>query len=59
MLYIPKKYKKIVHDFYHDEDGYWLIVKEGWHVEDNARTVHQDTLKEVWKDLEENLERKC
>lgn len=51
--YIPKKYQNEVACFYHDEDGWWLELKEespywfnpcGYGTE---YTIHEDTIKEV------------
>lgn len=40
---IPKKYQDRVDTFWKDEDGYWIILKEGWVVQcDEARTIHED-----------------
>lgn len=47
--YIPKRALPAVRDAFHDEDGYWVMLREGWHVEGYfaERTIHEDTLAEV------------
>ena len=47
--YIPKRAHAAIHEIFHDEDGYWVRLKEGWHVEYYfaERTIHEDTLAEV------------
>ena len=32
--YIPKKYKNAVDEFYKDSRGYWLILNDGYILED-------------------------
>jgi hypothetical protein len=32
--YIPKKYKNAVREFYKDSRGYWLILNDGYILED-------------------------
>ena len=49
MKCIPKQYQKAVRDAYHDDDGYWVCLREGWHIEGYfaERTIHEDTLAQV------------
>ena len=49
LMAIPKRYRAGVRDAYHDEDGYWVCLYEGWHVEDYfaEHTIHEDTLAEI------------
>lgn len=45
---LPKKYHSIVHDFYYDEDAYWLILKDGYIDPDmGTRTIHEDTIQGI------------
>lgn len=46
---IPRRALAAVSDAYHDEDGYWVMLREGWHVDGYfaERTIHEDTLEEV------------
>ena len=47
--YIPKRKRAAVKDFYHDQDGYWIILSPGWKVRDYAAdgVIHEDTLREL------------
>ena len=47
--YIPKRALPAISDAWHDSDGYWVMIREGWHVEDYfaERTIHEDTLAEI------------
>lgn len=50
MKYIPKSKVEAIHDAWQDDDGYWIILKEGWNAdrEDTAcRTIHEDSIKEL------------
>ncbi len=46
---IPKRALPAVQDAWHDSDGYWVMLREGWHVEDYfaEHTIHEDTLAEI------------
>ena len=48
---IPKKYHSSIRDFYKDEDGWWMILKQdGQYVLDGycaEYTIHEDTKAEV------------
>lgn len=46
---IPKRALPAVNDMWHDDDGYWVMLREGWHVKDYfaERTIHEDTLDEI------------
>ena len=47
--YIPKKKQEAIKDAYHDEDGYWITLKDGWKVKDYfaEHVIHEDTLTEI------------
>lgn len=47
--YIPKRALPAIRDAWHDSDGYWVMIREGWHIEDYfaERTIHEDTLAEI------------
>ena len=47
--YIPKRAWPAVSDAWQDSDGYWVMLREGWHVKDYfaEHTIHEDTLAEV------------
>jgi uncharacterized protein (UPF0262 family) len=48
MLKLPKKYNNIVKDYYKDQDGYWLILKDGYIEPDmQARTIHEESHNEI------------
>ena len=46
---IPKRKRSAIKDFYHDSDGYWLVLSHGWKVYQYAAegVIHEDTIKEV------------
>ena len=46
---IPKKALPAISDAWHDDDGYWVMIREGWHVKDYyaERVIHEDTLDEI------------
>jgi len=40
---IPKKYQPMVKEYYEDEDGFWLILNEGYVDPDmDSRTIHEE-----------------
>lgn len=39
--------KMYCNDLYHDEDGYWAILKPCYCYDHNSRCLHEDTLKEL------------
>ena len=47
--YITKRALPAISDAWHDSDGYWVMLREGWHVEDYfaEHTIHEDTLAEI------------
>lgn len=49
--YIPKKYKNAVQEFYKDSRGYWLILNDGYILEDyyGAHVIHEDNYKRHFK----------
>lgn len=54
---LPKKYQKAVKDFYKDQDGYWLTLREGYYLDgyDAEKTIHEDTKAEILTVLRECL----
>ena len=48
--YFTAKKLEAVEECYHDEDGYWIILKEGWeasNMDSGCRTIHEDTIKQL------------
>ena len=47
--YVPNGKRAGVLNCYHDDDGYWIILCEGWHIEHYyaERTIHEDTIAEL------------
>lgn len=47
--YIPKRALAAVSDAWQDSDGYWVMIREGWHVKDYfaEHTIHEDSLEEI------------
>ena len=51
MKYIPRGRHAAILDAYRDSDGYWIRLKDGWHVEAYSaeQTIHEDTISELRK----------
>jgi hypothetical protein len=49
LTYIPARKREAVHDCWFDDDGYWVMIREGWHIKDYfaEHTIHEDTLDEL------------
>lgn len=50
MKYIPKSKQAAINECWHDSDGWWITLKEGWefgNLDAGARAVSQDTIKEL------------
>lgn len=48
--YIPKLLLDAVDDASVDMDGYWIYLKEGWHM-DGERTIHCYTISDLKDDI--------
>lgn len=49
---IPKKYQKMVREYYVDEDGFWLILNEGYIEPDmDSRTIHEEDHSQILEKL--------
>ena len=48
LKYIPKRFHNAVRDAYHDDDGYWICLKDGW-VDGimGSHVIHTDTISEL------------
>ena len=59
--YIPKKYKNAVQEFYKDSCGYWLILNDGYILEDyyGAHVIHEDTINDTLKVLRQCVTKEC
>lgn len=59
--YIPKKYKNAVDEFYKDSRGYWLVLNDGYILEDYyaARVIHEDTINDTLKVLRQCVTKEC
>jgi len=42
---------KAVEEFYHDSDGYWVVLKDGYEWF-GSTCVHEYTMKDVWESLQ-------
>ena len=43
MKYIPRNKQEAVEDAYADQDGYWIILRDGWtasRMDCNCHTIH-------------------
>ena len=50
LKYVPKSKMESIHDAWRDEDGYWIMLREGWNADrtDNkCRTIHEDDIKGI------------
>lgn len=50
MKYIPKSKRAAINECWHDSDGYWITLKEGWEfsrLDSGARAVAQDKINEL------------
>lgn len=50
---IPKKYQERVYEVYHDEDGYWISLEDGWELEEGESLIHAYTVKDALAQLRE------
>jgi len=59
--YIPKKYKNAVQEFYKDSRGYWLILNDGYILEDyyGAHVIHEDTINGTLAVLRQCVTKEC
>lgn len=47
---IPKKYQNRIYYIYHDEDGWWCELNEGWcYDQQGQHIIHEDTKTEILK----------
>lgn len=48
LKYVPKRFHEAVRDAYHDDDGYWVCLKDGW-VDGimGTHVIHTDTISEL------------
>jgi hypothetical protein len=47
-----KKMKEAIHDYWKDDDGYWVILKEGYEAQhDGARTVNGETYTDLIREM--------
>ena len=50
MKYVPKSKQGAIKYAYHDGDGYWIGLNDGWNADNmgnDCRTISQDTIKEL------------
>lgn len=63
MRYVPKNKKNAINDAWRDDDGYWIILNDGWNADRmdfRCHTIHEDNIPELryqiagiaWKGLE-------
>lgn len=48
--YVSPKKLESIKECYHDEDGYWIILNEGWeasNMDSGCKTIHEDTVKQL------------
>lgn len=50
MRYFPVSKRSSVCNLWKDDDGYWIILNEGWEAsreDSGCRTIHEDTIKDL------------
>lgn len=50
MKYVPKSKQAAIRDAYHDEDGYWICLKRGWHAgrtDTGCHVIHEDYISDL------------
>ena len=48
LRYVPKSKLESIHDAWYDDDGYWIMLKDGWEASMNdqgCQTIHEDSIK--------------
>ena len=48
LRYVPKRFHEAVKDAYHDDDEYWIYLKNGW-IDGimGSHVIHTDTVSEL------------
>lgn len=50
MMYVPKSKREAIKEAWTDEDGMWIVLKEGWNADRTdaeCRTIHEDNIKDL------------
>ena len=50
MKYVPKSKQSTISQCWHDDDGYWIILKHGYHASNTDRgchVIHEDTIAQL------------
>lgn len=50
MKYIPKTKRTAIYDAWEDDDGYWILLNDGWNADRMdwlSATIHENDLKEL------------
>lgn len=50
MKYIPKSKHETIHGAWKDDEGYWIMLNEGWNADNtdmDCRTIHEDRIKDL------------
>ena len=50
MKYVPKSKIEAIKDAWIDDDGMWIVLKEGWNADRTdaeCRTIHEDNIKDL------------
>lgn len=50
LKYVPKGKREAIHDAYRDDDGMWIVLKNGWEAsrtDSGCHVIHEDTIKEL------------
>ena len=50
LKYIPKSKHSAIRECFHDEDGYWIFLNEGWNadrMDSECRVIGEDTIQQL------------
>ena len=50
LKYVPKTKRIAIKAIWKDDDGYWIILKNGYHAsltDERCRTIHEDNIRNI------------
>ncbi len=51
-LHLAERYKEALKEVYHDEDGWWAVLKAGWGWgADQNGTIHEETRGDLLREI--------
>lgn len=52
MKYVPRSKQAAIEHTWHDNDGYWILLRNGWRNGNwGGRTIHEDTIRQLRKEI--------